>query len=71
VRDNASFSSAFSASPLKADAVRADYRRKRSASDAAVAEAVTRLQKLEGALTDAQRNLARYQALSISSYLTA
>ena len=55
---------------LKVDAVRLDYRRRRSLGDATVAQEITQLQKLENAL-DAQRNLARYQSVSFSKYLTA
>lgn len=56
---------------LKVDAVRLDYRRQRSVGDATVAQAVTQLQNLEDALLGAQRNLARYQPVSFSTYLTA
>jgi hypothetical protein len=56
---------------LDVDAVRLDYRRRRSLADATVAKEVTQLQKLEDALLDAQRNLARYQLVSFWKYLTA
>ena len=56
---------------LKVDAVRLEYRRQRSLADATVAQAVTQLQNIEDALLDAQRNLARYQPVSFSKYLTA
>ncbi|TMS54782.1 phosphotransferase [Mycobacterium sp. DBP42] len=56
---------------LKVDAVRLDYRRRRSDGDATVAEAAMRLQSLEDALLDAQRDLARYQKVSLTAYLTS
>lgn len=56
---------------LKSDAVRADYRRRRSVGDATVTQEATQLQRLEDALLDAQRNLARYDSVSFSSFLKA
>lgn len=56
---------------LKVEAVRLDYRRRRSAGDATVAQEIVQLQTLEDALLDAQRNLDRYQHISFSKYLTA
>lgn len=54
---------------LKADAVRLDYRRRRSDGDATVAEAAMLLQRLEDALLDANRNFARYKNVSLTAYL--
>jgi hypothetical protein len=53
----------------KAEAVRRDFKTQRSLSDAIVAQAVAELNKREGALLDAQRELTRYQNVSLSAYL--
>ena len=55
----------------KIELVRLDYRHRRSAADATVAQVVTQLQKLEDELSDAQRNLDRYQSVSFLKYLSA
>ena len=55
----------------RGEAVRLDYRSRRSAADAQVAQSVTQLQRVEDALVDAQRNLARYRHVSFSKYVMA
>jgi hypothetical protein len=55
----------------KMDAVRLDYKQRRLVSDTATTQAEIELQRRENALLDAQRELARYQAVSISAYLKA
>ncbi|MCG3773752.1 MAG: hypothetical protein JW395_0566 [Nitrospira sp.] len=55
----------------KADLVRRDYKTRRSVSDATVAQAVADLNNHENALLDAQRELTRYQNVSLSAYLKA
>jgi hypothetical protein len=53
----------------KAEAVRQDYKQRRSASDAAANQAEVELQRRESCLFEAQRNLARYEKVSFSAYL--
>jgi hypothetical protein len=55
----------------KESAVQTDYIQLRSVCDAAVAQAKVELREHEGALSEAQRELARYQAVSLGAYLKA
>jgi hypothetical protein len=55
----------------KMDAVRLDYKQRRLVSDTATTQAEIERQRRENALLDAQRELARYQTVSVSAYLKA
>jgi hypothetical protein len=55
----------------KVELIRRDYKTRRTASDATLAQAVADLNKHESALLDAQRELTRYKNVSLSTYLKA